>query len=141
MLFFSFVSVDVVVCSDYGERGQEMTLKPDIRGKPQEILWKHNGNMIVEYDESQMMEYGSFKGRVVLDFETGQLTIRDLNIHDSGQYQSEILINGKIQSSRQNVTVLGKFFTAYTSPTCKSQIQYFVLCLPNIFPVNNVMYI
>lgn len=100
-----------------------MTLKPNIQGKPQEILWKHNGNMIVEYDESQMMEYGSFKGRVVLDFETGQLTIRDLNIHDSGQYQSEILINGKIQSSRQNVTVLGKFFTAYTSPIMKSYMQ------------------
>lgn len=115
VFYFCLVSfVDLVVCSDYGESGQEITLKPNIRGKPQEILWKHNGNMIVEYDESQMMEFGSFKGRVVLDFETGQLTIRNLNIYDSGQYQSEILINGKIQSSGQNVTVLGKFSSAFT---------------------------
>lgn len=104
----------MVVCSDFGESGQEITLKPNIRGKPQEILWKHNGRMIVEYDESEMMVYGSFKGRVVLDFETGQLTVRNLNIHDSGQFQSDILINGKIQSFGQNVTVLGECSTAYT---------------------------
>ncbi|XP_048048682.1 lymphocyte function-associated antigen 3 isoform X2 [Megalobrama amblycephala] len=97
---------DFVFCDDYEEVGNEIILTPRIRGKPEDILWKHNDNKVLEYDGSKVDEYGSFRGRVVVDFETGELTIRKLNSQDSGQYQADIVINGKVQSSSHTLTVL-----------------------------------
>ncbi|XP_056320623.1 lymphocyte function-associated antigen 3 [Danio aesculapii] len=106
-LFFTCLCFpDFVFCEEYAEMGGLITLSPSIRGKPVEILWKHNGDKVVEYDNSEMEEYGSFKDRVELDFETGQLTIKKLASQDGGQYQSDITINGKVQSSRHTLTVL-----------------------------------
>ncbi|XP_058643607.1 lymphocyte function-associated antigen 3 isoform X2 [Onychostoma macrolepis] len=101
-----FLSQDLVFCDDYGESGNKITLTPSIRGNPEEILWTHNGNKVLEYDGSEVAKYGSFKDRVDVDFETGQLTIRKLNSQDSGKYQSEIWINRKVQISRHTLTVL-----------------------------------
>ncbi|XP_073702279.1 CD48 antigen isoform X2 [Garra rufa] len=95
-----------VFCDDYGESGNKVTLPPIIRGKPEEILWTHNGNKVLEFDGSEVVKYGSFKDRVDVDFETGQLTIRKLNSQDSGKYQSEIWINGEAQISSHTLTVL-----------------------------------
>ncbi|XP_016396591.1 myb-like protein X isoform X2 [Sinocyclocheilus rhinocerous] len=100
------LSQDLVFCDDYGESGNKITLTPSIRGRPEEILWTHNGNKVLEYDGSEVAKYGSFKDRVDLDFETGQLTIRKLNSQDSGKYQSEIWINRNAQISSHNLTVL-----------------------------------
>ncbi|XP_056320775.1 glutamic acid-rich protein-like [Danio aesculapii] len=107
LLFFTCLCFhDFVFCEEYAEMGGLITFSPSIRGKPVEILWKHNGDKVVEYDNSEMEEYGSFKDRVELDFETGQLTIKKLTSQDGGQYQSDITINGKVQSSRHTLTVL-----------------------------------
>lgn len=107
LLFFTcFCFQDFVFCEDYAEMGGRITFTPSIRGKPVEILWKHNGDKVVEYDNREIEEFGSFKDRVVIDFETGQLTIKKLTSQDSGQYQSDITINGKVQSSRHTLTVL-----------------------------------
>uniref|UniRef100_A0A672T6F1 Ig-like domain-containing protein n=1 Tax=Sinocyclocheilus grahami TaxID=75366 RepID=A0A672T6F1_SINGR len=100
------LSQDLVFCDNYGESGNKITLTPSIRGKPEEILWTHNGNKVLEYDGSEVAKYGSFKDRVDLDFETGQLTIRKLNSQDSGKYQSEIWINRNAQIASHNLTVL-----------------------------------
>ncbi|XP_016086403.1 midasin-like [Sinocyclocheilus grahami] len=100
------LSQDLVFCDDYGESGNEITLTPSIRGKPEDILWIHNNNKVLEYDGSQVLKYGSFKDRVDVDFETGQLKIRKLSSQDSGKYQSEISINGKVQTSSHTLTVL-----------------------------------
>ncbi|XP_056124454.1 lymphocyte function-associated antigen 3 [Rhinichthys klamathensis goyatoka] len=97
---------EFVFCDDYEEIGKDITLTPSIRGKPTDILWKHNENMVLLYDGREVVEYASFKHRVVVDFETGQLTIRKLTSQDSGEYQSEIVINGKVQTSSHTVTVL-----------------------------------
>lgn len=107
MGFFSS-ALDLVFCDDYVESGNKITLTPSIRGKPKEILWRHNGDKVLEYDGSEMATFGSFKHRVDLDFETGQLTISKLNSQDSGKYQSEIWINGIVQTSSHDLTVLGK---------------------------------
>ncbi|XP_052420997.1 CD48 antigen-like [Carassius gibelio] len=96
---------DLVFCDDYGESGNKITLTPSIRGTPEEILWTHNGNKVLEYDGKQMETYGSFKDRVDLDFETGQLTIRKLNNQDSGTYQSDIVISKKVHTSSNTLTV------------------------------------
>lgn len=100
------LSQDFVFCNDYGESGNTITLTPIIHGKPEKILWRHNGNKVLEYDGSEVVKYGSFEDRVDVDFETGQLIIRKLNSQDSGKYQSEILINGIVQSSIHSLTVL-----------------------------------
>uniref|UniRef100_A0A672R478 Ig-like domain-containing protein n=1 Tax=Sinocyclocheilus grahami TaxID=75366 RepID=A0A672R478_SINGR len=105
-VIFSPSPIDLVFCDDYGESGNEITLTPSIRGKPEDILWIHNNNKVLEYDGSQVLKYGSFKDRVDVDFETGQLKIRKLSSQDSGKYQSEISINGKVQTSSHTLTVL-----------------------------------
>ncbi|KAK7168540.1 hypothetical protein R3I93_004759 [Phoxinus phoxinus] len=97
---------DVVFCDDYEEKGKDITLTPSIRGKPTEILWRHNENTVLDYDGREVVVSRSFTGRVLLDFETGQLTIRRLTSQDSGQYQSNIVINRKVQTSSHTVTVL-----------------------------------
>ncbi|KAK7153579.1 hypothetical protein R3I94_007079 [Phoxinus phoxinus] len=97
---------EVVFCDDYEEKGKDITLTPSIRGKPTEILWTHNENTVLDYDGREVVVSRSFTGRVLLDFETGQLTIRRLTSQDSGQYQSNIVINGKVQTSSHTVTVL-----------------------------------
>ncbi|XP_067300866.1 lymphocyte function-associated antigen 3 [Pseudorasbora parva] len=97
---------DLVSCDNFEETGKDITLTPSIRGHPTDILWKHNGNKVLEYDGSEVLKYGSFTGRVEVDFETGELTIRKLKSQDSGQYQSDIVINEKVQTSTHTVTVL-----------------------------------
>ncbi|XP_026128376.1 CD48 antigen-like [Carassius auratus] len=97
---------DLVFCDEYGESGNQIKLNPFIHGKPEEILWTHNGNKVLEYDGKQMDTYGSFKDRVELDFETGQLTIIKLNNQDSGTYKSEIVISKKVHTSSHTLTVL-----------------------------------
>ncbi|KAL1268784.1 hypothetical protein QQF64_034147 [Cirrhinus molitorella] len=105
VIWFCFAQ-DLVFCDDYGESGNIITLTPIIRGKPEEILWTHNGNKVLEYNGSAVVKYGSFKDRVDTDFETGELTIRNLNSQDSGKYQSKIWINGEAQISSHTLTVL-----------------------------------
>ncbi|XP_039521730.1 lymphocyte function-associated antigen 3 [Pimephales promelas] len=97
---------DFVFCDEYKEIGKDITLTPSIRGKPTDIQWTHNEDKVLVYDGREVVEYASFKHRVVVDFETGQLTIKKLTSQDSGQYQSQIMINGKVQTSSHTVTVL-----------------------------------
>ncbi|XP_039521734.1 CD48 antigen [Pimephales promelas] len=90
----------------YVENGTSLTLKPNIQGKPEEILWTHNGNKVAENDLIEFLEYGQFKGRSEIEVLTGQLTVNQMTSRDSGTYRSIITINGKLQNSDNEVKVI-----------------------------------
>ncbi|XP_075896008.1 uncharacterized protein LOC142897500 isoform X2 [Nelusetta ayraudi] len=85
-----------------GLKGQQVQLDPVVTGKPDEILWKHNGNKVVEFSGTEEQVFGSYRGRVILDRLTAGLQISDLRLEDSGEYELEVFTQGKwLQSSHQ----------------------------------------
>lgn len=82
------------------------------------------------------MKYGSFEDRVDVVFETGQLIIRKLNSQDRGKYQSEILINGIVQSSIHTLTVLGKL-SIYLRLLCVDYNE--VLCIDHLLNISGMV--
>ncbi|KAL0963624.1 hypothetical protein UPYG_G00308750 [Umbra pygmaea] len=105
------------VAQTYGGLGGEITMTTNINGLPDDILWKHNTNKVVEFDGTENVEYGSYKGRTVLDWHTGALTIKDLTEEDSGPYVLETTINGNLQYSYYKVEVMNA--VAQPSVTCE----------------------
>ncbi|XP_034142866.1 cell surface glycoprotein 1-like isoform X2 [Esox lucius] len=106
MTFVIFLHGEKTAAQEYGGRGGEIILTPTISGKLDEILWKHNGNKVVEFDRNNYTEYGSYKGRTVLERLKGELTIKGLTDADSGTYQLEAVINKKLQYSNHEVHVI-----------------------------------
>ncbi|XP_046902259.1 uncharacterized protein LOC124485036 isoform X2 [Hypomesus transpacificus] len=93
---------------EHGKLGGKITLVPTVTGKMDEILWKHKGNQVVEFDGSQNKEFGSYVGRTVLDFVTGELIISDLTAEDSGHYEFEAYINNLPKYSHHQVEVIAE---------------------------------
>lgn len=90
----------------YIENGRTLTLNVTIQGNPEEILWKFNGNKLAERDLTDFQDYGQFKGRSRINITSGQLTVRNATRRDSGTYESEIQISGKLQMSKHEVRVI-----------------------------------
>ncbi|CDQ69513.1 unnamed protein product [Oncorhynchus mykiss] len=112
----AYFLVEVTGEQQYGGLGREITLTPKVSGQPEDILWKHIGNKVVEFDGSQNFEYGRFKGRTILDWDSGALTIKGLTDADSGPYELEAVVKGKLQYSQHEVGVIDD--VAQPSATC-----------------------
>ncbi|XP_026231623.1 surface protein-like [Anabas testudineus] len=56
---------------------------------PDEILWKHNGNKVVEFDGKEEQVYDVYENRVTLDWVSAELSISNLRYEDSGEYEVE----------------------------------------------------
>ncbi|KAJ8350915.1 hypothetical protein SKAU_G00260450 [Synaphobranchus kaupii] len=95
-----------VASTSYGITNGTITLKANIRGVLEEILWKWNDNKVVEVDKNSRDEYGRFAGRTVVNFTTGDLTITALTEGDSGNYQAEAQVAGKLQHSYHRVEII-----------------------------------
>lgn len=76
--------------------GGNLELRPPSTGRISNILWKFNGDLIVEWvDEIVPLDYyGRFKGRTTLDTTTGVLVMKNLEAKDEGLYTVEI--NNKV---------------------------------------------
>nr|XP_046220038.1 lymphocyte function-associated antigen 3-like [Oncorhynchus gorbuscha] len=116
ILLLVYFLVEVTGEQQYGGLGREITLTPKVSGQPEDILWKHNGNKVVEFDRSQNVEYGRYKGRTILDWDSGALTIKGLTDADSGPYELEAVVKGKLQYSQHKVGVIDD--VAQPSATC-----------------------
>ncbi|KAM9449032.1 uncharacterized protein ACWYII_013726 isoform 2-T2 [Salvelinus alpinus] len=114
--FLAYFLVEVTGEQQYGGLGGEITLTPKVSGQPEDILWKHIGNKVVEFDGSQNVEYGRYKGRTILDWDSGALTIKGLTDADSGPYELEAVVKGKLQYSHHEVDVIDN--VAQPSVTC-----------------------
>ena len=105
-LFFSGVSSKTINVATNGI----LSLQPLVEGELEDILWRHNGNKMVEWDKKagNVREYLKFKGRIKLDVKTGDATIINLAKDDSGLYDADIIIQGRLISIKHRVKVTGK---------------------------------
>lgn len=63
---------------------------------------------MAEHDLDEFQDYGQFRERSEIEVTTGQLTVHNMTSRDSGIYKSVIQISGKLQSSPNEVQVIGK---------------------------------
>uniref|UniRef100_A0A671WBE5 Ig-like domain-containing protein n=1 Tax=Sparus aurata TaxID=8175 RepID=A0A671WBE5_SPAAU len=89
-------------------RGQKISLKSDIPGTPDSILWKRNGNKVVEFNGQEQETYGQYENRISLDWHTAELEIADLRIEDSGEYELEVYMNNKWSTSLHKLEVVDR---------------------------------
>ena len=91
-------------------------MQPLVEGEIEDILWKHNGNKMVEWDNKavNISEYLKFKGRIKLDLKTGDVTILNMTKDDSGLYDAEVIIRGKLINIKHRVEVTGKHNKLYS---------------------------
>ena len=91
-------------------------MQPLVEGEIEDILWKHNGNKMVEWDNKALIvsEYLKFKGRIKLDVKTGDVTIIHLTKDDSGWFDAILVIQGRIINIKQRVEVTGKHNKLYS---------------------------
>lgn len=94
----------------YAISNGNVTISHRVNGVLDEILWKHGLDKAVEWDSKEKTEFRDFLRRTTLDTVTGALTIRQLTKKQSGMYEAEYKIGGKIQIFRQKVEVIGKLF-------------------------------
>ncbi|KAI4895274.1 hypothetical protein NFI96_022174 [Prochilodus magdalenae] len=87
------------------ETGDDCPLVPKVKGKLQTILWKYQGNKVVELEPSEYRWY-KFQDQAHLNNDTGVLTLLKLDKKRSGPYQSEIQMDGKLHNLDFNVHVM-----------------------------------
>ncbi|XP_055360848.1 lymphocyte function-associated antigen 3-like [Betta splendens] len=94
----------------FGLMGLKLNLKPQFNGSKQldEILWKHNGNKVVEFDGIKQQEFGLFENRVTLDWISAELSITGLTLDDSGVYEVEVYTDKVLKRQTLNLEVLEK---------------------------------
>ncbi|XP_044073446.1 protein starmaker-like [Siniperca chuatsi] len=92
----------------YVLKGLEVNLNPDITGHPDDILWKHNGNKVVEFDGKEQRVYKPYENRITLDWVSAELNITDLRFEDSGNYELEVYVNNFLHHSRFVLKVIDK---------------------------------
>ncbi|XP_073329207.1 uncharacterized protein [Pagrus major] len=109
-LVFFFLTSSLVTGESprYELRGQKVNLKPDIPGQPDSILWKRNGNKVVEFNGQEEEVYGQYANRISLDWHTAELNITDLRFEDSGDYELEVYMNKQFSSSLHKLEVIDK---------------------------------
>lgn len=89
-------------------------MNPGIAKRPDEILWKHNGNKVVEFNGREQHVYSLYENRITLDWHTAELDIADIRFEDSGEYELEAFINNRLHQSDYKLEVIGKFFFTFS---------------------------
>ncbi|XP_037646546.1 hepatocyte cell adhesion molecule-like isoform X4 [Sebastes umbrosus] len=91
LAFFILTSSLVVGQSPkYALKGGKVSLKPDIAELPDGILWKLDGNKVVEFNGKEEQVYSAFDKRITLGWVSAELQITDLRFEDSGEYELEV---------------------------------------------------
>ncbi|KAJ8410431.1 hypothetical protein AAFF_G00193350 [Aldrovandia affinis] len=124
-----------VTSINYGILDGEITLKANVVGVLQEILWKWNLNKVLEVDKDSRAEYGRFKGRTDLNFSTGDLTISNLTEGDNGYYSAEAQIEGKLQYSSHNVEIIDP--VTHPVVTCEVSDMLTLICTSDLNPLTH----
>lgn len=111
----------------YALLGKKACFYTDITTFPDEILWKHNDNKVVEFNGNIQEEFGSFKGRISMDWHSADLNISEARFEDSGLYVLETYTKNVLQRARYNLEVIGKCSDLHFSPSastgCKQRGQ------------------
>uniref|UniRef100_A0A3Q3MLD3 Immunoglobulin subtype domain-containing protein n=1 Tax=Labrus bergylta TaxID=56723 RepID=A0A3Q3MLD3_9LABR len=105
-LFTSCLVLGAESPTKYVLKGTGESLKPTFSGQPNSILWKHNGNKVVEFDSREEQVYGAYKNRITLDWATAELEITGLKFEDRGLYEVEVDINNMLHLSEFKLEVI-----------------------------------
>ncbi|XP_066497015.1 lymphocyte function-associated antigen 3-like isoform X2 [Hoplias malabaricus] len=116
-LFLVFFGVGPVCGVVYLQTGTDYTFQPKITGRPQNILWMFKDTKMVEYENSKPDWYKDYKSRGKLDIQSGDLTLKNLRKDDTGLYESEIQVDGKLQYSKYDIEVMDPVPKPYVSCT------------------------
>ncbi|KAM9710302.1 uncharacterized protein ACNS7B_024258 isoform 2-T2 [Menidia menidia] len=92
----------------YALVGESIELKTGITTPPDEILWKHDGDKVVEFDGSQQQPYGSYGNRVTLNWHSADLRIEHLTFEDSGLYELEVFRNKELSRTSYKIEVIDR---------------------------------
>ncbi|KAM4730631.1 uncharacterized protein FYW61_008857 isoform 2-T2 [Anableps anableps] len=93
---------------EYVLHGQTAIFYTDITEQPDNILWKHDGNKVVEFDGSEESSFGSFERRVDLDYYSADLKIHNVRYEDSGLYDLEAFIKHNLYPKNYQLKVIDK---------------------------------
>ncbi|KAM8881381.1 uncharacterized protein ACB058_001570 [Synchiropus picturatus] len=119
----------------YAEKGHVLTIKPSPISKFNDLIWKINGNKVVEYDGQHEQVYRSFKNRTVLDKSSGELQIKNLLFEDSGMYELEVVLpNNTITTSLYPVEVIEKVSKSTITCEVESDHQAKLVCTAESTP-------
>ncbi|KAM8857378.1 SLAM family member 9-like isoform 1-T3 [Synchiropus picturatus] len=88
-LFFIF-SLAAARGLEYSLKGHEIYIKPPDFVPPEKIFWRHNGKEVVMVNGREKQEYGSYKGRIMLNRYSAELWIKDVRFEDGGEYELEV---------------------------------------------------
>ncbi|KAM6955184.1 signaling lymphocytic activation molecule-like [Lycodopsis pacificus] len=102
---------------NYALKGGKVSLKPVLAGHPDAILWKYNGNKVVEFDGQEEAVYSPYDNRITLGWQTAELNISDLRFEDSGDYELDADINKRLHRSLYTLEVIEK--VAKPTITCE----------------------
>uniref|UniRef100_A0A3P9L5T2 Ig-like domain-containing protein n=1 Tax=Oryzias latipes TaxID=8090 RepID=A0A3P9L5T2_ORYLA len=93
---------------NYALVGKSITFETGINTPepPDDILWKHNGNKMVEFDGQQQKPFNPFIDRITLNWHTAELTIANLKYEDSGDYVVEVFANKKLYPASFQLEVI-----------------------------------
>ncbi|XP_054643681.1 SLAM family member 9-like isoform X2 [Dunckerocampus dactyliophorus] len=105
MWTFAVVSAQDV---EYYLKGQDIRLAPSIIGKPDGILWMHDGNEVVLFVGMEESVFSPYKNRIILDRASAELTIKNATYEDSGEYDLQVLINKRVPHFRYRIEVIDK---------------------------------
>ncbi|XP_029967628.1 uncharacterized protein DDB_G0284459-like isoform X2 [Salarias fasciatus] len=108
-VFVSLLHLAAAENVKYALLGQTVILDPEIKASgANNILWKHSGNKVVEFNGNEQLEYEPFKDRITLDWHTAELEITDLRYEDSGDYELEMFMNKEFIPFTFKLKVIGK---------------------------------
>ncbi|XP_075335636.1 uncharacterized protein LOC142396607 isoform X2 [Odontesthes bonariensis] len=92
----------------YALVGQSIMFNADITTTPDQILWEHDGNKVVEFDGKQERLFGSYVNRVILDWLSADLEIDQLRYEDSGIYELEVFTKTVLDRLSYKLEVIDK---------------------------------
>ncbi|XP_055009801.1 clumping factor A-like isoform X3 [Boleophthalmus pectinirostris] len=92
--------------ANYVLKGREAVLTPAINKFPDDILWKHNGDKVIQFDGAEETLFEPYHGRITLAWSTAKLTISDVRYEDSGEYELDIFSGQKLYRSQYMLKVL-----------------------------------
>ncbi|XP_056251692.1 uncharacterized protein LOC130181473 [Seriola aureovittata] len=124
LLFTMLISAEAQNIPSYSEVGGTLSLIPPFSGAITGILWKHDGNLVVEWVNDTLDYHCMFQGHTTLNTTTGRLEIKNMNKTYAGLYTVEI--NNQVQSQSYSVELIKKVpkpEVALKPPTCSPALD------------------